>query len=272
MLVVCGLSLPLADGVPGVIFHSPKSGATVSGRSFAIELEITGFEVPEKGKCILMLNGAKLMEVRQQHVTISMDGAGGLPEGQNSLKLLFMHADDGSTFEVEGGEALFFKEGSPEETAGPFYDDRFDDSALEEMQSACGVLEEERERHPPKHRNEEGENEEREKNSTQTLALGMPVLSARKRYDGEEDDDMRVVQARGSAGFIQEVADLPMLKVFIPSLVASIPHETRSFHYVIYLGFDLGDPVFDDAESRSEIHRHLQVLSLLSLLVQQYKY
>ena len=30
-------------------------------------------------------------------------------------------------------------------------------------------------------------------------------------------------------GFIENVADLPMLKVFIPSLVASIPHETGSY-------------------------------------------
>ena len=35
-------------------------------------------DVPDMGKGILLLDGGKLMEVRQQHVTISMDGAGGL--------------------------------------------------------------------------------------------------------------------------------------------------------------------------------------------------
>jgi len=233
---------------PEVTFHSPQSGATVSGRSFSIEVQVsqrrlscgqgivlvcvspvshaaclyavqvTGFALPDMGKGILLLDGGKLMEVRQQHVTISMDGLGGLSEGQHSLKLVLMRAD-GSSVDAHGGEVLFVKEGSPEDTAGPFYDDRFDDSALQEMQDACGPLEQQQQEH----------SKGTAADGTLIIALGMPVLSARKRYDGEEDDDMRVVQARETEGYIQDIADLAMLKVFLPSLVALIPHESRSF-------------------------------------------
>lgn len=83
-------------------------------------------DVPDMGKGVLLLDGGKLMEVRQQHVTISMDGAGGLSEGQHSLRLVLLRPD-GSSIDAEGNEVLFLKEGSPEATAGPFYDDRFDD-------------------------------------------------------------------------------------------------------------------------------------------------
>jgi len=32
-------------------------------------------------------------------------------------------------------------------------------------------------------------------------------------------------------GYIEEIDELPMLKVFIPSLIASIPHEPRPFRH-----------------------------------------
>jgi len=204
-------------------------------------------DVPDMGKGILLLDGGKLMEVRQQHMSISMDGAGGLSEGQHSLRLVLLRPD-GSSMDAEGSEVLFLKEGSPEATAGPFYDDRFDDGALQEMHDACAPLA------------EQGAREADRADHTLTIALGMPVLSAKKKYDGEEDDDMRVVQVRESEGFIQNIADLPMLKVFIPSLVASIPHETRSYNYVIYLGFDRGDPVFDDGPTRLAIESEMMAL------------
>jgi hypothetical protein len=146
-------------------------------------------DVPDMGKGILLLDGGKLMEVRQQHITISMDGAGGLSEGQHSLRLVMMRPD-GSSIDTGDSEVLFLKEGSPEDTAGPFYDDRFDDGALQEMQDACAPLE------------QQGRKATRA-DRTLTIALGMPVLSARKKYDGEEDDDMRVVQSRESEGYIQ---------------------------------------------------------------------
>ena len=236
-----------AGASAGVIFHSPESGATVSGRSFVIEVEVTGFDIPQAGKGVLLLDGSRLMELRQQHVTISMDGLGGLTEGQHSLRVL-LQGVDGVAVDAADNEVLFIKHGSPEDTAGPFYDDRFDDAALQEMQEACSPLEHAHSQAP------------QAPQRVQTIALGMPVLSARKKYDGEEDDDMRVVQSREEAGFIQNVADLPMLKVFIPSLVAAIPHETRAFQYVIYLGFDRGDPVFDDADTRAQVEAEMMRL------------
>ena len=38
---------------------------------------------------------------------------------------------DGSPVDAADNQVTFRKEGSPEDTAGPFYDDRFDDSALQ---------------------------------------------------------------------------------------------------------------------------------------------
>ena len=55
------------------------------------------------------------------------------------------------------------------------------------MQEACGLLDESQQQQQEQHDVSA---------RTKTIALGMPVLSARKRYDGEEDDDMRVVQVR----------------------------------------------------------------------------
>lgn len=36
------------------------------------------------------------------------------------------------------GEVKFLKEGAPEETAGPFHDDRYDDESLEEVSKWTG--------------------------------------------------------------------------------------------------------------------------------------
>jgi hypothetical protein len=86
---------------PTIEFHSPTPGQSVSGRSFTIEVEVApSFHVPEQGKGILFLDGGKLLEVRQQRVTISMDGAGGLAEGPHKLRLE-LFALDGTTLAAQ---------------------------------------------------------------------------------------------------------------------------------------------------------------------------
>jgi hypothetical protein len=252
LLVLCSAASPQSGASPSVVFHSPQLGATVSGRSFVIEVEVKGFDVPDMGKGVLLLDGAKLMEVRQQHVTISMDGLGGLSEGQHSLTLL-LERRDGSPVTAANSQVTFLKEGSPEATAGPFYDDRFDDSALLEMNEACRALDQLHSASAVSRAGEGGR-------QIETIALGLPVVSARKKYDGEEEDDMRVVQDREKEGFIEDMAELPMIKVFIPSLVTSIVHEPRPFRYVVYLGFDLGDPVFDNELYRVQIDTEMKRL------------
>jgi hypothetical protein len=51
-----------------------------------------------------------------------------------------------------------------------------------------------------------------------------------------------------------------MTFALLRSLPAAIPHETRSYHFVIYLGFDLGDPVFDDGPTRRAVEREMKAL------------
>jgi hypothetical protein len=63
-----------------------------------------------------------------------MDGAGGLAPGIHSLRLDFHDAQGGPV--IEGSPHLFNKEGDPEESAGPFHDDRYDG---EDLQEVCAV-------------------------------------------------------------------------------------------------------------------------------------
>ncbi|KAJ1489085.1 hypothetical protein T484DRAFT_1886283, partial [Baffinella frigidus] len=240
------LACAVAQVPPEITFHSPQPGQTVLGRSFTIEVEVaSSFHVPEEGKGVLFLDGGKLLEVRQQRVTVSMDGAGGLFEGQHTLRLVLL-ALDGSTVATQ--QVLFLKEGAPEETAGPFHDDKYDDEALHEMQAACAPLADlPRDPPPPRSRDDPA-----------VIALGLPVLSSLTKYDGEEADDMRMAQER--EGFINDASQLPMFEVFIPSLLANIPLEKGHYRYDVYLGYDLGDPLFDDAPSRESIHRQLVAL------------
>jgi hypothetical protein len=113
-----------------IIFHAPTPKQTVSGRTFLIDVEVSGLQIPEDAKGILYLDNGKLLEVRQQHVTVNMDGAGGLTEGQHSLRLVLFNSE-GSTLLSES--VSFMKEGSPEELAGPFHDSRYDDETLIEV-------------------------------------------------------------------------------------------------------------------------------------------
>jgi len=103
-------------------------------------------------------------------------------------------------------------------------------------------------------------------NEPVVIALGLPVLSSLTKYDGEETDDMRMVQDREE--FVRDASQLPMFKVpsrlersttvhlsarsigpvlqahcgpcrwqvFFPSLIASIPHERGNYRYDVYLG------------------------------------
>ena len=74
-----------------IIFLAPVPKQIVSGRTFPIDVELSGLQIPEDGKSILYLDDGKLLEVRQQHVTVTMDGAGGLSEGQHSLRLFLFN-------------------------------------------------------------------------------------------------------------------------------------------------------------------------------------
>ena len=121
----------VAENYPDIVFHLPTSGQVVTGRTFAIEVEIFGLQIPEEGKGILYLDSGKLLEVRQQHLTVNMDGAGGLSEGPHSLRVELFDTKGKS---LSSGSVSFVKEGSPEELAGPFHDSRFDDEALVEVQ------------------------------------------------------------------------------------------------------------------------------------------
>ncbi|EKX37238.1 hypothetical protein GUITHDRAFT_145191 [Guillardia theta CCMP2712] len=224
-----------------VIFHNPQTHQRVSGRSFTIEVEVQGFSLPEEGKGLLLLDGRKLMEIRSSRMTVGMDGAGGLSEGEHILKL---SVEDVQGRQVVEGEVRFFKEGAPEESAGPFHDGRWDDENFverQQMQEECGKLS----ALDIQAAGGKGGN-------VTVIALGLPVVSSRKKYDGEEEDDMRVVQSREE--YIEDIEKLPMMKVFIPSLVEKLQHEQGKYRYDVYLGFDKGDPVFDNDEMRREVH------------------
>eukprot|EP00960_Hanusia_phi_P075258 768395-Hanusia_phi.AAC.4 len=230
-----------------VIFHRPQRNEKVSGRSFSIELEVEGVSLPEQGKGLLLLDGKKLMEIRSSRTTVGMDGAGGLWEGEHTLKLL---VEDLKGSIVLEGEVQFWKEGAPEESAGPFHDERWDDENFVEVGCACllppAVI---CSPSDPPWLCSEAAGGGRGANVT-VIALGLPVVSSRKKYDGEEDDDMRVIQSREE--YIEDIDKLPMMKVFIPSLVEKLKHEKQNYRYEVYLGFDKGDPVFDNNEIRKQ--------------------
>eukprot|EP00961_Rhodomonas_salina_P015178 203874-Rhodomonas_salina.1 len=82
------LQLSCFDAAPGISFHEPQPGQTVSGRTFTISVGVSDFAFPSDGKGVLYLDGGKLIEVRQPQLTISMDGLGGLYEGQHTLRLV----------------------------------------------------------------------------------------------------------------------------------------------------------------------------------------
>ena len=115
---------------PRIVFNAPTSGQTVSGRTFAIEVEVFGIQLPDEAKGILYLDNGKLLEMRQSHLTVNMDGAGGLAEGLHSLRLVLVNTN-GET--ISSGSVTFVKEGSPEDLAGPFHDSRYDDETLQEV-------------------------------------------------------------------------------------------------------------------------------------------
>jgi hypothetical protein len=87
--------------------------------------------IPEQGKGILYIDDTKLFEVRQQHMTISMDGAGGLREGEHRVRVDVVDHATGGIVAVKS--VVFRKEGAPEDTAGPFHDERFDGDDLIEV-------------------------------------------------------------------------------------------------------------------------------------------
>lgn len=60
-----------------------------------------------------------------------MDGAGGLAPGIHNLRVDFHDSLGGSA--VVGAIHEFTKEGDPEESAGPFHDDRFDGDDLQQV-------------------------------------------------------------------------------------------------------------------------------------------
>lgn len=68
------LQLSCFDAAPGISFHEPQPGQTVSGRTFTISVGVSDFAFPSDGKGVLYLDGGKLIEVRQPQLTISMDG------------------------------------------------------------------------------------------------------------------------------------------------------------------------------------------------------
>lgn len=119
-----------AETSPRIVFNAPTSGQTVSGRTFAIEVEVFGIQLPDEAKGILYLDNGKLLEMRQSHLTVNMDGAGGLAEGLHSLRLVLVNTN-GET--ISSGSVTFVKEGSPEDLAGPFHDSRYDDETLQEV-------------------------------------------------------------------------------------------------------------------------------------------
>ena len=111
-------------------FLSPSPDQAVSGRSFLIDIEVTGVSVPSDAKGVLLLDEGRLLEVRQQRITITMDGAGGLSEGAHILRLQLVRHDGTPLI---SDSVTFIKEGFPEELAGPFHDSRYDDEALHEV-------------------------------------------------------------------------------------------------------------------------------------------
>eukprot|EP00283_Hemiselmis_rufescens_P024606 CAMPEP_0173463270 /NCGR_PEP_ID=MMETSP1357-20121228/68042_1 /TAXON_ID=77926 /ORGANISM="Hemiselmis rufescens, Strain PCC563" /LENGTH=98 /DNA_ID=CAMNT_0014431075 /DNA_START=38 /DNA_END=331 /DNA_ORIENTATION=+ len=94
----------------------------VEGRTLTIDFEIQGFAVPDDGKGVLYLDGGRLYEVRQQRLSINMDGAGGLLEGDHTLRV-DLHPISGGQV-IEGRPHMFTKHGSPDGLEGPFHDER----------------------------------------------------------------------------------------------------------------------------------------------------
>jgi hypothetical protein len=119
------------ERTPKIKFNSPTSGQVVSGRTFAIDVEVSGIRIPDDAKGILFLDNGKLLEMRHPHLTVNMDGAGGFSEGQHSLRLVLINSE-GTT--ISSGSVTFVKEGSPEDLAGPFHDSRYDDETFLEVQ------------------------------------------------------------------------------------------------------------------------------------------
>lgn len=174
-----------------------------------------GLRIPEEGKGILYLDGIKLLEVRQQRISISMDGAGGLAPGPHALRV-DIHPAGGES--VEGSTHTFIKEGDPEDAAGPFHDDRFDGEDLHEVIGClalppCQVPQTDLRRHVknmsistgrqrddtslPDHQMQMEASCAAYASSTQVpddppasgtataIALGLPIVSSKTKYDGE---------------------------------------------------------------------------------------
>ncbi len=73
-------------------------------------------------------------------------------------------------------------------------------------------------------------------NGKTLIALGFPSTSKQNR-----DPNLRTI---------------PLNSVFIPSLLQTI--EKEKFHYVLYLGFDEGDPFYDVPANRESLRKHVQ--------------
>jgi hypothetical protein len=54
--------------------------------------------------------------------------------------------------------------------------------------------------------------------------------------------------------------DLPLVRIFLPSLLERARAERGAYAYRVYLGFDADDPVFDDPAGRAAVAGRLAAL------------
>jgi hypothetical protein len=50
---------------------------------------------------------------------------------------------------------------------------------------------------------------------------------------------------------------LPLVNLFLPSFLSSVEKATHKFRYTLYLGFDLGDVVYDDKRKLEQVRKRM---------------
>jgi len=53
---------------------------------------------------------------------------------------------------------------------------------------------------------------------------------------------------------------LPLLNLFLPSFLSTIDRQTKHFRYTIYIGYDLGDVVYDENKKRDQARRRMSTM------------
>ena len=97
------------------------------------------------------------------------------------------------------------------------------------------------------------------KNEANLRAGGAQMITQEDFQPPQQEFVALLVAARARHG-TESVEELPLFKDLVPSLISNAPCDYERLPWRLYVGYDAGDPFFDDAENLQQIESQFKTL------------